>query len=647
MVPTLSAMSGDAANFTANSSDGTASRPTSATTKTLALTALGIVYGDVGTSPLYALQSCFVGAHSVGVTPVNVLGVLSLVFWALTLVVSVKYLVFILRADNHGEGGILALTALLSPLESGGAKQRIAVTLGLFGAAFLYADGMITPAISVLSAVEGLRLAEPTLPRYWIMVISVAILLGLFKLQSRGTAKVGGLFGPIMLGWFGALATLGAWHIAQEPQVLAALNPAHALTFFRSDGTSGFLILGTVFLAVTGGEALYADLGHFGARPIRLSWFAIVFPALLLNYFGQGALLLKNPAASANPLFEMAPTWALYPMILLATAAAVIASQAIITGSFSLTFQAIQLGFCPRLRIEHTSAEQRGQIYIPAVNRALMLATIALVLRFQTSTNLAAAYGIAISMTMTATTLLFFALIAFHWRWSPWWAGAFLLGFLPIDLSFLTANLAKVIHGGWFPLLLAMAIYLLMSTWQQGRRMLARRMQATVLPTEAYLEQLGERQLLRPAGTAVYLTSNPQGTPVALRQNVIHNDVLHQRVIIVGVKIVETPRVPAEERLRVEPIAAGFFRAILRYGFMERPNVPHDLAGAKFGDEPFDPQQASFFLSRETVLPTKGGDMWLWRERLFAYLIRNSHAATVYFQLPPDRVVEVGVELAF
>ena len=647
MVPTLSAMSRDAANFTTSPGNKTASRETSATTKALALTALGIVYGDIGTSPLYALQSCFVGDHSVGVTPVNVLGVLSLIFWALTLVVSVKYLVFILRADNHGEGGILALTALLSPLEASGAKRRVVVTLGLFGAAFLYADGMITPAISVLSAVEGLRLAAPTLPRYWIIAVSVAILMGLFKLQSRGTAKVGGLFGPIMLAWFATLATLGAWHIAQEPQVLAALNAAHALTFFRSDGVSGFLILGTVFLAVTGGEALYADMGHFGARPIRLSWFSIVFPALLLNYFGQGALLLKNPAASANPLFEMAPHWALYPMILLATAAAVIASQAIITGSFSLTFQAIQLGFCPRLRIEHTSAEQRGQIYIPAVNNALMLATIVLVLGFRSSTNLAAAYGIAISMTMTATTLLFFLLIAFHWKWSPWLAGAFVLGFLPIDLSFLTANLAKVIHGGWFPLLIAMAIYLLMNTWQQGRRMLAKRMQATVLPTEAYLEQLGERQLLRPAGTAVYLTSNPQGTPVALRQNVIHNDVLHQRVIIVGVKTVETPRIGPGERLHVEQIAPGVYRAILRYGFTERPNVPRDLTGASFGDEPFDPQQASFFLGRETVLPTRGDGMMLWRERLFAYLVRNSHAATTYFQLPPDRVVEVGMQLAF
>jgi KUP system potassium uptake protein len=637
----LNAMPTPLGNLSAVSGGG-ASRESSATTKALALTALGIVYGDIGTSPLYALQSCFVGDHSVGVTPLNVLGVLSLIFWALTLVVSVKYLVFILRADNHGEGGILALTALLSPLESSGAKRRIAVTLGLFGAAFLYADGMITPAISVLSAVEGLRLAAPTLPRYWIIVIS----LGLFKLQSRGTAKVGGLFGPIMLAWFGVLAALGVWHISQEPQVLAALNPAHALTFFRADGTSGFLILGTVFLAVTGGEALYADMGHFGAKPIRLSWFAIVFPALLLNYFGQGALLLRNPAASANPLFEMAPEWALYPMILLATTAAVIASQAIITGSFSLTFQAIQLGFCPRLRIDHTSAAQRGQIYIPAVNRALMLATMALVLRFQTSTNLAAAYGIAISMTMTATTLLFFALIAFHWKWSPWLAGAFLLVFLPIDLSFLTANLAKVIHGGWFPLLMAMAIYLLMSTWQQGRRLLAKRTRATDVPTEAYLAELATQPLLRPAGTAVYLTSHPQGTPLALRQNVVHNGVLHQRVVIVGVETAETPRVPTSERLRIESVAAGVYRATLRYGFMERPNVPRDLTGAPFGDEAFDPLQATFFLAREMVLPTKGADMWLWRERLFAYLMRNSHAAAVYFQLPPDRGMEVGMPLA-
>ena len=615
------------------------------TTKILALTALGIVYGDIGTSPLYALQSCFVGDHAVRVSPLNILGVLSLIFWALTLVVSVKYLVFIMRADNHGEGGILALTALLSPLESNGWKRQLVVTLGLFGAAFLYADGMITPAISVLSAVEGLRLAEPTLPRYWIVAISVMILLVLFKLQSRGTAKVGTLFGPIMLVWFATLAGLGVWHIAQSPEVMAALNPAHAVAFFRADGSSGFLILGTVFLAVTGGEALYADMGHFGPRPIRLSWFAIVFPSLLLNYFGQGALLLRKPAATANPLFEMAPSWALYPMILLATAAAVIASQAIITGSFSLTFQAIQLGFCPRLKINHTSAEQRGQIFIPAVSRWLMIATIALVLGFRSSTNLASAYGIAISMTMTTTTLLFFVLIAFHWKWSPWIAAAFVLCFLPIDLSFLTANLVKVWQGGWFPLLMALAIYLMMSTWQRGRRLLAKQMRATIVPTEAYVAQLQKQPLLRPAGTAIYLTSNPQGTPLALRQNVIHNEVLHQRVVIVGVETAETPRLATGDRLRIEPVTDGVYRALLRYGFMERPNVPRDLTGALLGDEPLDPQTASYFLGRETVLPRKGSGMLLWRERLFAFMVRNSHAATVYFQLPPERVVEVGTQL--
>ncbi|WP_428308086.1 potassium transporter Kup [Lacipirellula sp.] len=612
----------------------------------LALAALGIVYGDIGTSPLYALQSCFVGDDPVGTTPANILGVLSLILWALTLVVTVKYVIFILRADNHGEGGILALTALLSPLAKSPRRRQIVITLGLFGAAFLYADGMITPAISVLSAVEGLRLAEPTLERYWIIAISITILLGLFRLQSSGTAKVGALFAPIMLVWFAVLAGLGVWHILQEPGILAAVSPHHAVLFFSNNGTAGFLVLGTVFLAVTGGEALYADVGHFGVRPIRLSWFAVVFPALLLNYFGQGALLLHRPAAVANPLFEMTPHWALYPMIILATMAAVIASQAIITGSFSLTFQAIQLGFCPRLRIKHTSAEQRGQIYIPAVNHLLMAATIALVLMFRTSTNLAAAYGIAISMTMTATTVLFFTLIAFHWKWSRWIAGAFLLLFLPIDLSFLTANLAKVIHGGWFPLLMAALIYLVMSTWREGRRLTLREKGLSILPTEAYLESLSSRPLLRPTNTAIYLTANVHGTPIALQQNVIHNGVLHEHVVILRVETAETPRVAAGDRIHVEPIEGDVYRVALRYGFIERPNVPCDLAAATLGGEPIDLEHASYFLSREIVLPSEnGGGMWRWREKLFAYMVRNSHAATTYFQLPADRVVEVGAQV--
>ncbi len=613
--------------------------------KGLALAALGIVYGDIGTSPLYALQACFVGDHSVEANPLNILGVLSLIFWALTLVVSVKYLVFILRADNNGEGGILALTALLTPFESNGWKRRVVVALGLFGAAFLYADGMITPAISVLSAVEGLRLAAPTLPRYWIELISLAILLGLFALQSRGTAKVGALFGPLMLGWFATLAGLGVWHIAQAPEVLAAINPAHGWSFFQADGTAGFFVLGTVFLVVTGGEALYADVGHFGVRPIRQSWFAIVLPALLLNYFGQGALLLRQPASRTNPLFEMAPEWALYPMIALATVAAIIASQAIITGSFSLTFQAIQLGYCPRLRIDHTSAEQRGQIYIPAVNRWLMIATMALVIGFRSTSNLAAAYGIAISMTMTVTTLLFFVLVAFHWKWSPWIAGGFVALFLPIDLSFLTANLAKVVHGGWFPLVVATAIYLLMSTWQQGRRLLAQRMRATIVPTEAFLAGLAADPPLRVAGTAVFMTGNPNGTPVALRQNVLHNHVLHERVVILGVETAITPRVPPAERLRSEAIAADAYRVMLRYGFQERPNVPRDLAAADFDGEPFVPQEASYFLSRETLLATDRPGMLVWRERLFAFLTRNAHSATEFFQLPPRQVVELGTQV--
>lgn len=613
--------------------------------KLLALGALGVVYGDIGTSPLYAVRECFHESHNLAVNETNVLGVLSLIFWALTLVISVKYLIFILRADNHGEGGILALTALLAPMGKGVAKRTWVVILGLFGAAFLYADGMITPAISVLSAVEGLRLAAPVFNTYWVEAISIAILVGLFRLQSRGTAGIGALFGPMMLFWFFVLASLGAYHIIQMPSILKAINPLYAWEFFSVNGTAGFLILGSVFLVVTGGEALYADIGHFGIFPIRVSWFAVVFPSLLLNYFGQGSLLLRDPSAQEHPLFRMAPDWALYPMIALATFAAVMASQAVITGAFSLTLQAIQLGYCPRLRIEHTSSDQRGQIYIPAVNRSLMIATIALVLGFRSSSGLAAAYGISITITMVVTTLLFFILIVYHWKWRLWVALLFAGFFLGIDLSFFGANLLKILHGGWFPLLVAAFIYVLMSTWQDGRRLLAERLRASMLSTELFVADLLTTPPIRVPGVAVFMSGNPMGTPLALRQNVAHNRVLHDNSIILGVQTAETPYVSEENRLTTEEIGEGFFRASLQYGFMEEPNVPRDLAKFNFLGDSFRVENVSYFLGRETLLATPHSGMYMWRESLFSFLSRNSQPATLFFHLPAHRVVEIGAQV--
>lgn len=612
--------------------------------KLLALAALGVVYGDIGTSPLYAFRECFHGDHALAVTQLNVLGVLSLIFWSLTLIISIKYLVFILRADNQGEGGILALATLISPHGKGAAKRGLVIVLGLFGAAFLYADGMITPAITVLSAVEGLKVATPTVDRF-VEIIAVIILFSLFRLQHRGTGGVGAIFGPLMLAWFLLLAILGAWHVAQAPGVLWAINPFYAWQFFYANGWEGYLILGTVFLVVTGGEALYADIGHFGTYPIRFSWFTVVLPALLLNYFGQGSLLLRDSSAATHPFFEMAPDWALYPIIFMATIAAALASQAVITGSFSLTLQAIQLGYCPRLRIEHTSSQKMGQIYIPAVNWILMIASIALVLGFHSSSNLASAYGIAITITMVITTLLFFLLIKDRWNWHPVLALLVAGLFLGIDLAFFGANLLKILHGGWFPILVAGTIYLLMSTWQDGRRLLAERLRASMLSTELFVADLLSNPPLRVPGTAVFMSGNPMGTPLALRQNVAHNHVLHEHSIILGVQTSETPYVEADQRLEVEEIGEGFYRATLLYGFMEEPNVPHDLGQMSCGSEKTDPQAVSYYLGRETLIATPSRGMYMWRESLFSFLSRNSQPATLFFKLPADRVVEIGAQV--
>jgi KUP system potassium uptake protein len=610
----------------------------------LALAVLGIVYGDIGTSPLYSMRECFHGPHGMAVLPANVLGVLSLIFWVLVLVISIKYLVFILRADNRGEGGILALAALVTPVRASAQRGRIVLVLGLFGAALLYADGMITPAISVLSAVEGLSVAVPALNPLLIEAIAVAILLALFVLQSRGTTGVGTIFGPIILVWFACIAAIGIWRITGAAGVLRAVDPLYAADFFLQNGWHGFLILGAVFLVVTGGEALYADIGHFGTLPIRVTWFAVVLPALLLNYFGQGALLLANPAAAVNPFYHAAPEWALVPLVALATVAAVIASQAIITGSFSLTLQAIQLGYCPRLTIEHTSSQQSGQIYIPGVNWALMVACIGLVLGFHSSSNLAAAYGVAITVTMVITSVLFFLLVKDRWKWKlPLAIGVPSL-FLIVDLSFFGANALKLAHGGWFPLVVAGGVYLLMTTWRKGRGLVTERLRRRLIPLELYIAELLSNPPARVPGLAVFMSSNPIGTPLALRHNVIHNKVLHERIVILTVETADIPHVAPNVRASVEEVGEGFWRVLLSYGFMDEPDIPRALAQLRQPGLEFD-AEISYFLGRETLLATDRPGMALWRERIFVWMSRNAQTATHFFKLPPERVIEVGVQV--
>jgi KUP system potassium uptake protein len=616
----------------------------------LSLAALGIVYGDIGTSPLYAIRECFGEHHDLAVTGDNILGVLSLIFWSLLLVISLKYLVFILRADNRGEGGILALTALVTPLRvSAGGSRRVLLALGLFGAALLYGDGMITPAISVLSAVEGLRVATPVFQPY-ILPITIAILVALFGLQSHGTGNVGAIFGPVTLVWFLVLAVLGVRQILYEPAVLLALNPWYGIRFFVDNGWTGLLVLGSVFLVVTGGEALYADLGHFGARPIRLAWFCLVLPSLLLNYFGQGALLLRYPAAVSQPFYHMAPGWAIYPLVALATAATVIASQAIISGAFSLTMQAVQLGYCPRLTIQHTSSLERGQIYLPLVNWGLMAACIGLVLGFRYSGHLAAAYGVAVSTTMVITTVLFYFVATRIWHW-PHWASLLLTGlFMVIDGAFFGANMLKIASGGWFPFAIAVLVFTLMSTWKRGRKMLLNQLRAEPVKIADFLEQIAMDEISPVPGTAIYMNSNPYGTPSALQHNLKHNKVLHERNIILTAVTEEAPHMPLDERLAAERLAPErlgpeFFAVKLRYGFMEEPDVPRDLSLLNLDGWRFRIEEATFFLGRENILPTSSRLFAKWRENLFIFMSRNARSATAFFKLPPNRVVELGVQV--
>lgn len=613
---------------------------------TLCLVALGVVYGDIGTSPLYAIRECFYGPHAVTPTHDHVLGVLSLIFWALIIVISLKYLVLVLRADNQGEGGILALTALATPIKPTGRQERAALLLiGIFGAALLYGDGMITPAISVLGAMEGLSVATPAL-RPYVVPVTIGILIALFLFQKRGTAGVGRVFGPVTLLWFAVLAILGLTQILKNPDVLAAVNPLYAVRFFVDTGWHGYLVLGSVFLVVTGGEALYADMGHFGIRPIRIDWFAVVLPSLLLNYFGQGALLLEAPSAAENPFYLLAPGWAIYPMVALSVAAAVIASQAVISGAYSLTMQAVQLGFSPRIRIDHTSTREFGQIYIAGINWALLFGCIAIVLGFRTSSNLAAAYGVAVTSTMVITTALLYVVARERWQWHPLTAGVVVAMFLIVDLAFFGANIIKVTHGGWFPLVLSSAVFVVMTTWKGGRRVLAERIQAEARPLNEFLDELRERRLARVPGTAVFMNGTASKTPAALRHNVEHNKVLHERVIFVTVKTRQVPHVAEHERLEVEPLGGGVYRLRIYYGFMEEPNIPRALeASAEHGLAPVDPNDTTYFLGRETIIASRRPGLAPWRERLFAFLARNATTATAYFGIPPERVVELGEQV--
>ncbi|MGZ8470314.1 MAG: potassium transporter Kup [Gemmatirosa sp.] len=610
----------------------------------LSLAALGIVYGDIGTSPLYSIKESFLPAHGVAPSPANVLGVLSLVIWSLIRVISVKYIVFILRADNRGEGGILVLTSLITPTHALRRGRWGLIILGLFGTALLYGDGMITPAISVLSAVEGLEILTPGLAPY-VVPITVVIIATLFLFQSHGTAKVGRIFGPVMVLWFLTIAALGVPHIMEEPRVFGALVPSHAVRFFLDNGWHGFVVLGSVFLVVTGGEALYADMGHFGRRPIQLAWFGLVLPALLLNYFGQGALLIRNPAAVASPFYRMVPEWALLPVVVIATLATVIASQALISGAFSLTLQAVQLGYSPRVQIEHTSAREMGQIYIPSVNWALMVSCIALVLGFRTSTNLAAAYGVAVTTTMAITTLLFYFVARERWGWSAWKAGAIAGFFLVIDLAFWGANLLKIPHGGWVPLVIGAVVFTLLSTWKKGRLVLAARMAERTLPRESFLESLMQHPPHRVPGTAVFMYGSATGTPPALLHNLKHNRVLHERVVFLTIRTEEVPTVGDAERSSVASIGHGLWQVTLRYGFMEDADVPAALAALGHEELPFRPMETTYFLGRETLIATKRPGMALWRERLFALMSRNARPATTFFRLPPNRVVELGAQV--
>ncbi len=633
---------------------------------TTAIAALGVVFGDIGTSPLYALKECFGPAHGLAHTEANLMGILSLIFWSLILVVIVKYLIFILRADNRGEGGIMALLALLLGKTMGvensnsgasskeeakacthrkGYRATMIVGLGLVGASLLYGDGLITPAISVLSAIEGLKVATPAFDPF-VVPLTVAILIALFMVQSRGTASLGRIFGPATLVWFVAIAAAGIPWILGNLRVLEATNPMYAFRFFQLNGSTGFFVLSSVVLCITGGEALYADMGHFGRSPIRYAWSLIVFPCLVINYFGQGALILqKGEAAIENPFYGLVGGWMLYPMVALATVATVIASQALISGAYSLTQQAVQLGYLPRLNIRYTSRSTEGQIYVPQVNTFLMIGCIALVLNFEESSRLAAAYGIAVTGTMITTTILFYFVLRYLWNWSRWIALPLTAFFLTIDVAFFSANIVKVLHGGWVPLVIAAAIFIMMTTWKLGREMLAKSMLEIAQPIDGFFEYVAVRNPPRVRGTAVFMTLTRNIAPSVLLHHFRHNQVLHEQVILLSIITKNVPDIDPLERVRVTELTQGFFKVVAWYGYMETPDMSDILARCESSGLKIEPQKLSFYMGRETFLTTGMSEMANWRKKLFVLMSRNARTATEFFHIPPDKVIEIGSQI--
>ncbi|HEY1606331.1 MAG TPA: potassium transporter Kup [Allosphingosinicella sp.] len=609
----------------------------------LALGAIGVVFGDIGTSPLYSLQQSFVGAHPLKVDHAHIFGVLSLVFWTLTLVVTIKYVLIIMRADNKGEGGSLALLALIARNMPGKKWTTGIVLLGVLATALFYGDAIITPAISVLSAVEGLEIVQPSFQSL-VLPVAIAILVGLFLIQAHGTARVGGIFGPVMLLYFAVIALLGMANVVAAPRIFGAINPVWAVHFFTIKPSLAFLALGSVVLSVTGAEALYADMGHFGQRPISVAWLYLVFPCLLLNYFGQGALLLGHPSAVQNPFFLMAPEWSRLPLVILATAATIIASQAVISGAFSVSQQAMQLGLLPRLKILHTSEKAAGQIFVPFVNWTLLILVVILVLGFKESGRLASAYGIAVTGTMFITTCMLAVLLFSVWRWNRLLAGAVTGLFLIVDGLYFASNLTKIPDGGWFPLLVAGIVFTLLTTWATGRKVLRRRLAEGGVPIDILVRE-PSRSITRVPGTAVFLSANADGVPTALLHNIKHNKVLHERVVILNVKIEDVPYADPEKRVEAAPLGAGFYRMVLHYGFMEEVDVPAALAQATQCGAALKMQETSFFLGRQTLIPSRRPGMAIWREHLFAWMVRNAESAMEFFKLPANRVVAIGSQV--
>ena len=615
----------------------------------LTLTALGVVYGDIGTSPLYTMREAFSPSHGLRPDVASVYGILSLLFWTIVLVAAVKYLAFILKADNNGEGGVLAMLALLLQRQHRGDQRgtrTLLIVLGVFGTALLYGDGIITPAISVLGAIEGLGVVAPSLSSY-VVGITIAILLALFFFQQFGTARVGKAFGPITLLWFVVIGVLGLMEIAHSPRILLAASPVYAVRFFVDHGYVAFAALGAVFLCVTGAEALFADLGHFGKRPIRLAFFGLAMPALLLNYFGQGALLLRMPEAIENPFYLLAPRWFLYPLLVLATLAAIVASQALISGAFSLARQAVQLGYTPRLTVVHTSQHEFGQIYVPQVNWALMIGTLCIVVAFGSSSALGSAYGIAVTGTMVITTILYAVITRTRWKWPLWQVYGLAGCFLVFDLGFLGANALKIKDGGWVPLALALVLFVIMMTWKRGRELLTALMQQASLPLELFLEDLGKGKVPRVRGTAVFLTSNTQGAPVVLLHHLKHNKSLHEQVILLSVKAAEVPEVDDAHRVSIDHLGQGVVRVVAIFGFMESPDVPRVMTMCEARGIHTVRSETTYYLGHERLIPANKVKLAMWRKRIFAIMSRNARPATEFFGLPPNRVVELGAQIEF